>query len=42
MAIDKVAALKEYEREVGKPGTQWGSQEIAGFYSYIKWKEAAA
>ncbi len=33
--MDKVQMLREYEQQIGKPGTQWGSQEIEGFYWFM-------
>ncbi len=40
--MDKVTLLEEYEKEIGKPGTQWGSQEVVGFYRFIKLREVRA
>ena len=37
--IDKVKALEEYERKIGKPGTEWGSKEVEGFFNYCRLQE---
>ncbi len=34
--MDKVKILEEYEQKIGKPGTQWGSQELQGFFTYLE------
>ena len=36
--MDKVALLEEYEQEIGKPGTEWGSQEVQAFFTFLRWK----
>ncbi len=37
--VDRVQLLEQYEREIGKPGSQWGSQEVQGFYRFIQLQE---
>ncbi len=34
--MDKVKLLEEYERKIGKAWAQWGSQEVMGFYAFMK------
>ena len=37
--MNRVQMMEQYERVIGKPGTEWGSQEIEGFFQYIRSKK---